>query len=84
VTDSLGPEPLSPSEERLLVLMAALGTERAAASGSLEARVMSTARWQYLLRGALVVIGDLVALVVEGTLLMLGVRRPLAEGGHAT
>jgi len=84
VTDSLGPEPLSPSEERLLVLMAALGTERAAVGGSLEARVMSTARWQYLLRGALVVIGDLLALVVEGALLVLGVRRPLAEGGHAT
>lgn len=68
----LGPEPLSPSEERLLVLMAALGTERAAVSGSLEARVMSTARWQYLLCGTLAVIGDLLALVVEGALLVLG------------
>ncbi len=83
MTDGVEPEPLSAAEERLLVLMAALAGEQAQASDSLEASVMRTARWQYLLRGVLVAVNDLLALIVDGTLILLGVRRPASAGEYA-
>ncbi len=83
MTDGQSPEPLSAAEERLLVLLTALTAERVSVSDSLEASVMRTARWQYLLRGILVAVSDLLALVVDGTLIMLGVRQPASGGEHA-
>ncbi|MDQ3241384.1 MAG: hypothetical protein WKF33_08640 [Thermoleophilaceae bacterium] len=84
MTDGQSPEPLSAAEERLLVLLTALGAERATGGDSLEASVMRTARWQYLLRGVLVAVSDLLALIVDGALILLGVRRSPSSSEHAT
>jgi len=83
MSDGHAPQELSPAEERLVVLLTALSSERPVPGDSLETRVMRTARWQYLLRGVLLMVSDLLAQIVEGTLLLLGVRRASPEGGLA-
>lgn len=67
---------LTAAEERLTVLLGALRADAAPESESIDERVMRTARWQYLVRGVLAVLSDLVALLLDGVILMLGLRSP--------
>ena len=64
------------AEERLMVLLEVLRADAARPDESIDERVMRTARWQYLVRGVLSVLNDLAALLVDGVVLMLGLRRP--------
>jgi hypothetical protein len=64
------------AEERLMVLLEVLRADATRPDESIDERVMRTARWQYLVRGVLSVLNDLAALLVDGVILMLGLRRP--------
>lgn len=79
-----GDDRLDAAEERLLVLLAAVRTDEPGPSESLEDEVMRTARWQHLVRGVMVAVSDLLTLLVEGILLMLGLRHPGAMEPPAT
>lgn len=68
--------PSSGAEERLLVLLALLRAEAPRSDDSLTDAVMRTARWQYALRGAVALLNDLAAALLDGALLIFGARRP--------
>lgn len=67
---------LSPAaEERLLALLAVVAAEAPRAEDSAAERIMRTARWQYAVRGTLVFLSELTTTLVDGALLLLGLRR---------
>jgi len=74
VADRGGPERLSASDERAMVLLALLQAEAPRPAGSLSEAVMRTARWQYALRGTLGLLDDVSGALLEGALLVCGLR----------
>lgn len=70
----------SAAEERLVVLLGVLRVDAPRPDESIDERVMRTARWQHLVRGVLSVLSDLAVLLVDGLILMLGLRAPSAAG----
>jgi len=54
------PDGVSPTEEQLLALLELLRAERLEAGEALTDVVMRTVQWQVLVRGTIVLIGDLV------------------------
>jgi hypothetical protein len=67
-------EPLTPAEERLLVLLLLLQVDEARSDPLLGRRVMESLRWQQAVRQVLAAIGGLAAAVGEGLATLAGVR----------
>ncbi len=67
-----GDAPADPAEARLLELMAPLRAERPSGDPGMALAVVSRARWQTQLRGALRLAGQLVASVADAASLLLG------------
>ena len=68
------PDALSPGEERLLTLLLLLREDAPQPDDALTDRIMRQARRQHVLRQAVAVVASILAGILEGALLLLGLR----------
>lgn len=69
-------EALGSAERRVRELLLLLDDQLPITDRALTDRVLSTARWQYTVRGALAVTGLLAAAVIDGVATLVGVNPP--------
>lgn len=67
-----GDERLTPAEAAVVELLEPLRSDPPRSHATTTQAVMSTARWQYTVRGTLVLVGDLVGALAEGAALVFG------------
>lgn len=65
---------LTPAEAAVLTLLEILRADAPRPEHSTTDAVMRTARWQYGVRGALVLLGDMTAALTQGVALVFGVQ----------
>ena len=69
------PDALSPGEERLLTLLVLLREDAPQPDDVLTDRIMRQARRQHVLRQAVAALATILAGIIDGALLLLGLRR---------
>lgn len=74
------PDGVSPTEEQLLALLELLRAERLEAGEALTDVVMRTVQWQVLVRGTIVLIGDLVGSMAAALALFVSTSPRTGEG----